>query len=84
MVSSGLFSEQPSALPDVTPLMLTTSKMILNVSSENHVHPSICGCRKTIQVSAHGISIVLYLTSRFVYRQRKGAYLLSIYQVQAL
>lgn len=55
--------------PDVTSLMLRTSKMILNVSSENHVHPSICGCRNTIHMSASGVNTALYLTSRTVHSQ---------------
>ena len=55
--------------PGVSSLMLTTSEMILNVSSENHVHPSIRGCRNTIQMSASGVNITLYLTSCFVHRR---------------
>lgn len=65
-------------------LTFTTSTMILNVSSENQVHPSICGCRNTIQMSAGSVNIALYLTSHFVLSQRKDAYLLNTYQVQAL
>ena len=70
--------------PGVSSLMLTTSEMILNVSSENHVHPSIRGCRNTIQRSASGVNITLYLTSCFVHRRWKTVYLLNTYQVQAL
>ena len=70
--------------PGVSSLMLTTSEMILNISSENHVHPSIRGCRNTIQMSASGVNITHYLTSRFVHRRWKTVYLLNTYQVQAL
>ena len=63
--------------PGVTSLMLTTSKMILHISSEKHVHLSIRGCRNTIQMSASGVNIALYLTSHFVHSQWKAVYLLN-------
>lgn len=69
---------------DVTSLMLTSSEMILNVSSENHVHPAVCGCRNTVQMSASGVNIALHLASRFVPSQWNDAYLWNTYQVQAL
>lgn len=70
--------------PDVTSLMLTTSEMILNVSSKNHVHTSVCGCRNTTQMSSSSVNAALYLTSWFVHSQWKDEYLLNPYQVQAL